>query len=280
MVDYSKWDKFGDTESDEDESSNSLPRVHHFKQPTSVTIGPNGLNYQADTSKISSTTSTPPVTTLDHHDHDINQENSSISILPSVSPSQSSPFQRYETPTHSWQQTRYEITIWIKNIPFHTKNSDLKVNLYQKNSLCIEINSLIFFQKTLKYEISHDIDSDGIDWEIISSPSSSSTNEKQIKIIFQKHQYLPGSAIWWNACFLGDEEIDVMQIPERKLSTNEKIQKQQFSNVWKEANEIFQKKIQGNETSSRCSIELPSDETTGTGTGGRELEEKEEEKDR
>jgi hypothetical protein len=250
MVDYSKWDKFADSDSDEDENSNK-PLVQHFNQPTSITIGPTGPSYEP-----TSTSFAPAV--LDHRDLD-REEHSSSQPIPSVSASSQAPFQLYETPTHNWQQTRYDVTIWIKNLPYQTKVSDLKIDVRNKKFLCIQLNSsIIFFEKEFKYEINEtNLINDGIDWEIISNET---THEKHIKLIFQKHQYLPGSVIWWNACFVGDEEIDVMAIPERKLSTNGKRQKQEFSTVWKEANELFQKKIQQNE---RCSVELEETEERG-----------------
>ena len=263
MVDYSKWDKFADSESDEDDrASSSLPRVHQFHQPTSVTIGPNGPNYYETEPEDDPTLPLPSPGTSSRAPAAAAEASSSAvsaaaaAVSGGVSGSLKSSEERYETSTHSWQQTRYDVTIWIKKIPLDLKRSDLIIELKNHNILSIHIHAILFFHKQFKYEINTNLNDGIIDWEIISI----NNEEKLIKFIFQKHQYLPGSAIWWNACFLGDEEIDVMNIPERKLSTNDKIQKQQFSNVWKEANELFQKKIQEKE---RCSIEIEENEKEG-----------------
>lgn len=229
MVDYSKWNNFHDSdedEEDEEDERRKQPLVHHFDQPTSITIGPNGTNFQntPPTQQLASqSVSQHPSSHEADHNSRISHENINTTS------------RRYDEETHSWQQTRYDVTIWIQ-IPFETKVSEIQITL-QNKVLLICLNSKIFFEKEFKYDIQRDPDGD-LDWEVLTDGQI-----KQIKLICTKHQYLPGSTIWWSLCFLGDHEIDVMSIPERNMTTTERSSKQSFSEAWREANELFQKKI-------------------------------------
>ena len=51
MVDYSKWDKFADDISDEEDGP-MRPVVHHVEEGGSVTIGPGGPSIAARPSQV------------------------------------------------------------------------------------------------------------------------------------------------------------------------------------------------------------------------------------
>jgi hypothetical protein len=236
MVDYSKWNNFHDSEDeDERDGESDHPIVHQYDQPQRITIGPKGTSFQ------SSTTSTTPAPVR-----------GISTVLERNTNNEISSDQLNETPTHSWKQTRHEAEIWIP-IPFNTKVSEISIRLFQKKVLQIRIGSLEYFSKEFKYEVEVEEESttkgggsgsrgDSViidEWEVLTKREL-----KQIKLCFVKHQYLAGTTIWWSTCFVDDPVIDVMSIPERRMSSQEKVKKQTFSDAWREANETFLQKIE------------------------------------
>jgi hypothetical protein len=275
MVDYSKWNNFHDSSDDESEGDerSGQPIVHHYDQAQSITIGPNGTTFQDSNNRSISAALAPAAVPST----DIGTIKSTDLERKRTQPMNNEQ-QLNETPTHSWKQTRHEVEIWIP-IPFMTKVSEIVIELIDKKLLRVRLNSSSeYFSQEFKYKVEVDEEDqrqgqgqDGVsisvisDWEIITKNGT-----KQIKLSFVKHQYLSGSTIWWSACFVGDPVIDVLSIPERRVSSEEKIKKQSFSAVWREANETFLQKIETEKGERRAMADLSEE-----GGGGQEEEEEE-----
>lgn len=213
MVDYSKWDKFGDELSDSDEELH-VPQVTRLENSSQVQIGPTGasLHPQGTASKPSA-----PVNSDDGAPHMNIQEGTSGSFR--------------------WRQDRGQVFIYI-SIGDDIKATNIQLICTDPfKSLSLTSAGEVLLQGTLKYDVQ--VDDGIIDWEVEQSP----TLGRHVCITLTKKSPLVKTTIWWSCVFEGDEEIDVSTIAERKVTSTQ----QSFAESWKQAHAMFKDKVASRE---------------------------------
>ena len=267
MVDYSKWDRFAEDLSDEDDCDSHQPAVHEVPKGSQVRIGPSGAEIvQSKQTEVATVVSSAALRNI--------SGNTPLSDTPDIGP----PVEGfYYCPTHRWKQDKSEVTLLI-SVPVLTKASDVSVNLKGDTTsrLTITVRGAVTLEKNLKFKVS-DISSDTPDWELVNNSAS----DRVILITLKKHQYIPSSVFWWSCVFVGDEEIDVSTIPGRARSslnrvssvttsppstgavvtegTTKESSTLTFAESWKVANEMFREKV-----SQRRSAELAPPDSSET----------------
>ena len=227
MVDYSKWDSFGDgdDESDSDAASH-LPQVTTFEgeRGRSFVIGPSGVNLVA-----SLPTHPPPKKDISFA---LNCQNGG------------------ETSSFTWSQDRNEVRV-CKIVASDLKASNVKIDFNASNDT-LAVSEIcpyrLIFEGMLRYKF--EIDCDGlcpIQWELVKSPADPAVCHEQkgdnriLEIVFRKVSPIPGSVIWWKNVFLGDAEIDLTAIPGRGSASKE------VATAWDEAHQLFRERIANRE---------------------------------
>mmetsp|Transcript_8944 Transcript_8944/g.13440 ORF Transcript_8944/g.13440 Transcript_8944/m.13440 type:complete len:223 (+) Transcript_8944:51-719(+) len=211
MVDYSKWDKFQDSDSEDDERSSRMPKVHTIAEGSSIQINSQGASVIPpsldDTSSVESDT--------------LKQE-----PIPCSAASSSRRFKATgSAPTHTWEQDRQEVTLWIP-VDSTLKGADVVISV-EESMFTVQSKTEVILSKELRYKV--EVPEDGVDWELITTDGV-----KQLKVTLVKHVYIPGSVIWWSNVFNGDPEVDVSQIEGRKKSS--------FKDNWEQAHAMFREK--------------------------------------
>ena len=171
MVDYSKWNKFNDYEDEEEEEEERdqrTPIVHKFDDSKRIRIGPEGSivedipSIQQLDRNTTTTTNTNNKTSI----KDISSPISTSSVATTTTTQQqqgkknkNTNQQQYHTDSHSWEQSRHEVVIWI-SIPLNIKkSSELKVEINQKQLKISTKSNNVLFLKEMKYEVDeHQID--------------------------------------------------------------------------------------------------------------------------
>ena len=227
MVDYSKWDSFGDDDDENDSDVIShLPHVTTFEgeKGRSFVIGPSGVNL---------------IPTLPTHLPDqkevplaLNCKNGGV------------------TSSFTWSQDRNEVRI-CKIVASDLKASNVKIDFdASKDKLAVfEIHPYrVIFEGTLRYKFEIDYDDlCPIQWELVRTPANTTVcNEKTgddriLEIVFKKVSPIPGSVIWWKNVFVGDTEIDVTAISGRGSTSKE------VAAAWDEAHQLFKSRIASRE---------------------------------
>jgi hypothetical protein len=194
MVDYSKWDKFGD---DEEEEINNGPVVTTFdgEKGRSFHIGPAGA----------SLVKVPGDTTVIKDKEDKLQLDSSNGGI---------------TSKFSWSQDRHEVCIQ-REILSSVKASDISVifdaSEYKLSVIDKHHGELFSGILRYKFEINEEDSLSPIQWEL----KDISINCRIFIIDFKKVSPIPGSIIWWKNVFVDDDEIDVSVIPGREKPSKE-----------------------------------------------------------
>ena len=216
MVDYSKWNKFSDGDSDmEMEEESNFPQVTTLNDGSRVEIGPNGSKILEKNSKLIEKTNT----TKDALKH-------SAEILVDGAGD-----------IFTWQQTHYEVRLKIEITKFlhSTKKSGNSLICENKHFVLIISDELVI-DRFLKYDV-EEKDKEGdccIDWEIVSEQSL-----KFVCVTMKKKSPIPNAIQWWNKVFTTDtQEVDVSKIHGRDTSQH---------SVWAEAHEAFRKQVANKE---------------------------------
>jgi hypothetical protein len=222
MVDYSKWDHIGDSDGEEEEFRQA-PIVRHIEDGAKISIGPSGAALVRPSDS---------------------KETGASSIIASAQPP-SRPglglLDEYTVaPTHKWKQDKSEVVILIP-ADRNVKASDIKVKITGDKELSVVVKGIALLETRMKYKTEINSE-DGLDWELVRS-----STDCNIKITFKKHQYIPGSCIWWSCVFEGDTEIDVTKIPGRESSGS-------FAENWRLANEMFRERIAARNTQTDTHI--------------------------
>lgn len=230
MVDYSKWDKFGD---DEEEEINKGPVVTTFDgdKGRSFVIGPGGASLvklsPGDTTAIKSTENKPQ----------LDSSNGGI------------------TSNFVWSQDRHEVCIQ-REISSTVKASDITV-IFDASEYKLSVSDKQhgeLFSGILRYkfEINEEDSLSPIQWELKDISNNEGQNHRVFIIDFKKVSPIPGSIIWWKNIFVDDDEIDVTIIPGREKPSKE------VAGAWDEAHKLFKDRLA---TREKIIVDLDDEES-------------------
>lgn len=235
MVDYSKWNNFGDDE--EEEEIYQHPRVTTFEgeKGRSFMIGPAGA----------SLVKAPVVTTVaasneESQEFRLDSQNGAV------------------TQHFTWSQDRQEVCI-RRIISSSLKASHLRIS-YDPCENTLSVNNtqtgLDLFSGILRYKFVMNDDDDlcPVPWELVTLPNSNAVEGNGIRvleIILKKASPIPGSIIWWKNVFVTDPEIDVTSIPGRGKVSEE------VAGAWDEAHKLFKERIA---TREKVTVDLHYDD--------------------
>lgn len=210
-MDYSKWDRFVEELSDEEEESLEQPEyydlngkknsmVSKLSSPGRVTIGPNGPVIEP----------LEPCRNTNCKTVDNNQCSNG-----------------YSTDSYCWGQSKDEVIVRVF-VPLGTKARNIKVDFDSREAnkrLTIWNQTNCIFDKLLSYSV--DLDPDiGVEWEI---------KDNAIELTFQKATIVKNAVHWWDSAFIGEEKLDVTKISDRKSLDS--------GNLWEEAHRLFRERI-------------------------------------
>lgn len=216
MVDYSKWDSFGDDLSDSDEDRK--PTVTKLNDRSKVHIGPNGVTITAD-DVVKSSSLSEKCTTL-------------VTIKKSSNKSKNGG----KTDSFDWSQDRYEVLIQasLPLLPSGARVPDITLK-YDVESQILEfsLDKLILLGGTLRYPIEGL--AEDIDWEM-KRINTDEHEENVLHVTLRKKVVIANATIWWSCVFVGDPEIDLASIEGRDKSLS-------APTAWAQAHAMFKDRI-------------------------------------
>jgi len=274
MVDYSKWDKFDISDSEEEEEPRGPPQVTKLDNPSSVQFG--GSTDQptvlppappaaatAATPTPSPPLSTPPTTNGGKFTH----TRSTLAI--------------------SWSQTKDELDIYLP-VPNDTAGPSIAVNITNalsfrdrasaigssnKQSISVSIKKgALTIPHLPTIALPHPVyvgdedDAESLsqlqpDWEMATFGSS-----RYVKITLKKAVPMAGMTLWWKTCVTGGDEIDVQNISERVRRNapgagGGGAPKLNMQETWDEAHRMFREKMKVKaKENPKQEIEVPDDD--------------------
>lgn len=158
MVDYSRWDNFGDDESSDDDATNAQPRVTKFDAPTSVSLRDGSIAAAPPRAAPRSVPTPVPAVSAEL----------ALSVLTQ---------RGGRTSTHLWSQTDAECVVTVP-VPIGTHSSAVRVALVveksaesasvrQRHCLRITLNGVVLAERQLAFPIVVPDGAEGLDWEIV-----------------------------------------------------------------------------------------------------------------
>ena len=230
MVDYSKWDSFGDDEDEEETPRGPVVTTFEGEKGRSFVIGPQGAKL------VKVPVASTPISKKVSGNIQLDCGNGAV------------------TDHFTWSQDRHEVTI-RRLVPLALKASQIKMSYDAcENSLAASNTQTgeEFFSGTLRYkfEINDEDDLCPVQCELVTPPETA-TECKVLEILFKKVSPIPGSVIWWKNVFVCDPEIDVTAIPGRTQVS------QDIAGAWDEAHKLFKERIS---TREKITVDLDEDE--------------------
>jgi len=237
-IDYSKWDHLeasDDDEENDEEERRGLPRVTHFDEPMSVTLGGS-----QDGSTHPSASPSPPL--------------SSSSTFPSSSTLKAHPRSTIEDvaengqslPAYAWRQDKREaiVHVWV---PPSTVAKDVCVS-YDKESRHLKVQAHptslppVLVEGTLANPISLEEEDEGLEWEVVGERGGGKEGGKEggrraVRLTFVKETPRADMVRWWSRVMEGEEEIDTQKIEGRSKKMN-------FQGAWEEAQKLFMEGVE------------------------------------
>mmetsp|Transcript_20299 Transcript_20299/g.23396 ORF Transcript_20299/g.23396 Transcript_20299/m.23396 type:complete len:302 (-) Transcript_20299:34-939(-) len=290
-IDYSKWDRFGDGESEdehqesEEEAENPTdaeveehaairkPQVTRLDHPSSVTIGPDGLQVKfpekASASPFSMqcpkfVSSTAPSTTSStvHSSQTLRSQQCEADITDDleddlllsklsrdgqqvasiVGVSASAPY--------LWSQTRETVTLSIFLQNSAIRGSQIQnfrvTKLVDVTDCSTEGSSRVAFSVfgggevslILRYPVKCDEERIEGCWNL---HTLSSKQQKLMVIQLDKEDFANGVYLWWDRACIGETPIDTTKLEGRKQQSVEAQQK--WSTVWEDAHKEFRRRV-------------------------------------
>jgi len=242
MVDYSKWDKLEESDSDSSDDDEMSPEVQKFDQPQQVTWGPNGVELTPQEPK----TPQDPTMQLTKPDSaqamDISDERGSSSQRSSTShplhwdanslgPAVANGGivgERYV-----WSQTAEEVQVHVI-VPSTTAAKAVAIKVTE-NRLCLkeQHGTVQWLAGEWEFPIFPEED---VDWEV-----KELCGRRVVRILVRKKPpVMGGLRVWWSRVLKGEPQIDVAKIEGRSQKDPHA-----FEKAWKEAHEQFREKIKG-----------------------------------
>lgn len=214
MVDYSKWDNYKDSDSDDENLQSSAPMVTTLEPNSRIEIGPDGSTILKEATSVSHVKKKPLASSSSSH-KDKSQSHESGSSTQAL----------VQGDGFLWYQTGLEVNLRISvPEPFlglmsqAPRRCGLMALQCKARRLVIKVGTEVFMDKQLAYDIV-ETDSDGdcaIDWEIRTLPSEGAVAGKEVCACLKKKSPIAGAVQWWSRVFTDDiNEVDVTKIPER-----------------------------------------------------------------
>ena len=241
MVDYSKWDKFHDSSSDEDEDDmRPEPHVTRLDSGTRVSFSPNGVSFQPSASSSSSGTS------------------SSVTPASSSSTAEDVVLKRKleltrnggEESTHLWSQTREDVHVSIF-VPKDTRGRDIKVVLVphgelssgRKPHMTVSVRGSVVVDDDVAFPFSDDEDDLDDCYELQDFDET-----RRVCIVELKKVHVMGAmdsaVLWWDRALASDKKCDVKDFVDADHSAAGEERKRKWAEAWEEAHKLFREKVQ------------------------------------
>ena len=238
MVDYSKWDNFGDEEDEEETPRGPVVTTFEGEKGRSFVIGPQGAKLVKTQDEAAS--KSKKVSEKISGNFQLDCRNGAV------------------TEHFTWSQDRHEVTL-RRVVSSILKASQIKMAYDACGNSLTASNTQTgeeFFSGILRYkfEINDEDDLCPVQWELVTMPDISSEKSggcKVLEILFKKVSPIPGSVIWWKNVFVNDPEIDVTAIPGRTQVS------QEVAGAWDEAHKLFKERIS---TREKITVDLDEDE--------------------
>lgn len=189
MVDYSKWNNFEVSDSEDEDDEPTAPRVTRLEDGAKIQIGPTGstvFTHPSSKEAAGSNSTSSSKATRKYSGKVLDSTNGGI------------------CETFAWSQDRYEATLQV-TVPIDTKAADITFAVTEKH-LSVQIKHTHFFGGDLAYAIAIDEDdiiSRGIIWEL----SDYSETNRLLVFSLVKKSPIQGSFIWWKHVFPADPEV-------------------------------------------------------------------------
>jgi hypothetical protein len=277
MVDYSKWDKFDVSDSDDEDARRfARPVVTKLDATSTVTIPAAGSAAAAQ----HQITAVPEREDRDEEWDDTGAGEDyydsyedrkppawfaggsagSVSAGATISKPDWTR-NGYRTPSHMFCQGADEVTITVF-VPAGTKAKDVGVVVSKSGELSVRIGGQSHLTKQLAHEVEgmdrsasttvlasskgdDDADDTGIDWELLDFDDNG-VNQRLVRITLKKRPPA-GLRVWWRKAFTDDpHEVDISSISDRGVvggvdaTTSKKMTMQE---VWEAAHVEFRKRI-------------------------------------
>ncbi|EWM21996.1 CS-like domain protein [Nannochloropsis gaditana] len=243
-IDYSKWDHLDTSDDEDEEEKRGPPRVTHFNEPMSVTVG--------------------------GHDHLI----PSRSPAPSPSSTTPHPASRIEDisengqsfPTFTWRQDRGEAIMHIWAPPC-TRAKDVQVTYTRDtNHLSVRITTPTAVPVLVEGPLANPIqleEGEEVEWEMVGEGGREGGRGggRAVRVSLIKSTPRPDMVHWWSRVFVGDDEIDTSRIAGRKMN---------FQGAWEEAQRRFREDVARRNAQGPVEVEVEG-EVEGEGEGGGKL---------
>ncbi|RNF11792.1 Low complexity protein [Trypanosoma conorhini] len=269
-VDYSKWDKFCDSDdSGGDEGAKSgRPCVTRLQYPSRVTVGPGGVHMEAS----------PPLATASPFTGGSGAAAAAATARADPAPGGKPPSQQgapkevkddaeaeaeedemmynnltrnggRERDSHLWSQTRDTASVSFILPSMATKAKDI-VNFRlcaeerpDGGSVCVLTFSTrgVEEERRCVFRYPVKLDSDVVEgcWQLHSLPSRSL---RLMVVQLVKEPVAVGMSLWWDRCFVTDRTtVDTRTLADR--SGAEALRGEQFQRAWHQAHEEFKKRI-------------------------------------
>lgn len=228
-IDYSKWDSMNFEDSETEEEPRSRPNCISLDQPSSVSIGPDGVH-------LGTSAPPPPV-----------KEGATKSLPESPTGAEAKALEELvrnggrEGDSHCWSQTIDAATVSFI-MPPAVKSKDIsgfRIYEVEPNKPQIEFRytadgATTCVAKLFKYPLKVE---EGVlegCWELRTIGVS-----RFLVVQVVKKEMMQRVALWWDQCFADDVlVVDTRSITDRKGTSGEK-----FSQVWAEAHELFRKRM-------------------------------------
>jgi hypothetical protein len=240
MVDYSKWDKFVDSDEEEGDvlDYRSLPpNVTAFNESQRVTIGPQGYFHEPQNSGM------PPDSELNAMTKPLDAP--SLTKGPTVKqPKKTSGAEDWSKDGamldgYAWSQDKENAVLRIF-LPENTKAKNIAVEISEDKQLESTLPKLsikesssgkTLFSGTFAYpiEMEEGEGMDAVDWELVSEEG-----RRIMKMALRKKLLIANCYMYWKKAFQSEDEIDTRAI-ENKVSN--------FGKAWDEAHEMFRQKV-------------------------------------
>ncbi|KEG10919.1 Low complexity protein [Trypanosoma grayi] len=272
-IDYSKWDKFCESdESDGSEGASGRPSVTRLQYPSRVTVGPNGVHMETvppkataspfnGTSDVTLTNCAIPTTTASAADAAASC-NSSV-VPPSVPKSRQDDEMEedemmyrnltrngaHEGESHIWSQTQDTASVSFILPTMQTKGKDIynfrlcAEEQPDRTSLCVLSFGVRGLQGERRFVFRYPVKVDDEVVEGCWQLHSLTTKSMRLMVVqLVKEPVGVGMSLWWDKCFLTDQTtVDTTKISGRSDAAAARAE--QFQKTWEEAHAEFKNRI-------------------------------------
>ena len=238
MVDYSKWDHFHDSSSDEDEEdARALPHVTKLDSGTRVSFGRGGVSFQPaakppDAAAAAAAESAKQKSIVEKRHAELTRNGG-------------------EEESHLWSQTREDVHVAVF-VPRDTRARDVSVVLTPKPPpsapvrhphLTVRVRGAVVLDDDVAYPFDDDEDELDDCYEL-----QDYDDTRRVCIVEMRKVHVAGAmdsvVLWWDQALVGDSIRDVKDFVDADHSAAGEERKRKWAETWEEAHRMFREKVQ------------------------------------